>query len=151
MKHAPQVVFMVVNLDQNEGKTTVCAACFLSGAEAALHLGLIAIPMLSTILLSRFGVNDSVVLKASPSFLPPSLPFALCSFFVPLWRLSPTNMDTPHSREDHGTPKWSHHHCSRMPDVVVSPATTEEVRNALYDTPFVSGSTLADCLSNGFV
>ncbi|CAM9913382.1 unnamed protein product [Pylaiella littoralis] len=29
--------------------------------------------------------------------------------------------------EDHGTPKWSHHRCPRMPDVVVSPATTEEV------------------------
>ncbi|CAN0529064.1 unnamed protein product, partial [Ectocarpus sp. 12 AP-2014] len=30
-------------------------------------------------------------------------------------------------RHDHGTPKWSHHRCVRMPDVVVSPATTQEV------------------------
>lgn len=29
--------------------------------------------------------------------------------------------------EDHGTPRFSYHRCVRMPDVVVSPSTTEEV------------------------
>lgn len=80
---------------------------------------------------SHADVHPSLTQLLPPPFRRRAAPFA--PFLLPFLSLC-----LPHilcrSLEDHGTSKWSHHRCARMPDVIVSPATTEEVNMQMGGT-----------------